>query len=99
MTPELTKLPKSIKRITILAPANAPAGQSLGDEAQPQIVERRRRKRSKGFMRIWERVVRDTARAGARTAEEYLARHERSGRKKRDGWLRDYPLNMMRANR
>jgi len=30
---------------------------------------------------------------------EYISRHDRSNRKKRDGWLRDYVFNLARANR
>ena len=37
---------------------------------------------------------RDTARS---LAEKYLARHERSNMKKRDGWVRDFNVNVIRA--
>ena len=29
----------------------------------------------------------------------YLARHNKSNRKRKDGWVRDYALNVLRASR
>ena len=94
-----TKLPKAIKRITIL---KSQGGQ--GGEHNPlgRVVVKRKRKRkkqSKGLTRIFERIARGRARADVSTADEYLARHRRSNRKKRDGWLRDWSYNWTRARR
>lgn len=92
------KLPKSIKSITVL---KAETGRGLSSEPERVTVEpkRRRKKRSKGLLRIWERMVRRSAKAAARSAEEYRDRHERSNEKRRDGWLREYVYNVVRAGR
>lgn len=90
------KLPKFIKSITVL---HADSGQSENSEGERVVVKakRKRKKQSKGLIRIWERIVRQTAKSAAKTAETYEDRHERSNRKRRDGWLRDYSYNMLRA--
>ena len=93
-----SKLPKSIKRITILkSSAQSAAGGEFG-----QVVVKRKRKRkkqSKGLTRIWERAARHGAKANKSTADSYLSRHRRSNKKRRDGWLRDYSYNWSRAGR
>ena len=92
------KLPKSIKRITILKPKS---GAAPGDAAEQVVVtrKRKRKKQSKGLIRMWERLVRHGYKAKAKAAEDYSDRHERSNRKRRDGWLRDYGYNFIRASR
>jgi hypothetical protein len=92
------KLPKSVKRIVILRAA-AGAGVSAAAERIVISEKRKRKKQTKGIVRIIERLARRTARANAKTADEYLDRHERSNRKHRDGWLRDLGYNVMRAQR
>lgn len=96
-----TKLPKSIKRITILKASSGDQATD-GRTAAGQVVIKRKRKRkkqSKGITRILEKLARGSARSNARSAEEYLGRHQRSNRKKRDGWLRDWSYNWSRARR
>jgi hypothetical protein len=91
------KLPKFIKRITILKKEE---GSPL-DAEQLMVVKprRKRRKRSRGLVRVWERLARRSAKAESKTADTYLERHNRSNRKRRDGWLRDYSYNVLRARR
>ena len=43
------------------------------------------------------RLQRRLARAQGVFADNYLVRHERSRRKKRNGWIRDEPYNFLRA--
>lgn len=93
-----SKLPKSIKRITILK-ADAD-GQQTGSIGRVVVKRKRKKKKqSKGLVRIWERAARGYARSNRRTADEYLSRHRRSSKKRRDGWLRDFTYNWGRASR
>lgn len=91
------RLPRGIKSITILrATALRPAGASF---ERVEILPKRRKKQSRGVARIVERVVLGRARVQSKVAEEYLARHRRSARRRRNGWLRDLAQNRMRSIR
>lgn len=57
-----------------------------------------KRKKSKGPLRSIERVVRRVARAQQAFADSYLDRHNGSNQKKRDGWMSDMPVNVLRAS-
>lgn len=91
------KLPKSIKRITILK-ADSVEGGSLGRMVVKK-KKRKKKKQSKGLTKIWERTARRSARAGESANSTYLSRHRRSNRKRRDGWLCDFSYNWQRASR
>src|SRR5262249_30190308 len=87
------KLPKGVKRITIV--------RHTAEEAQVPTVypeEKKRKKQSKG-LRFLERAVRLHSKSKRIYADTYAARHERSNRKRRDGWLKDYLSNVARAHR
>lgn len=88
-----TKLPKSIKRITILSAKPAEAGGMVVKK------KRKKKKQSKGVMKLFERLARRSADANGSTSDSYLSRHRRSNKKRRDGWMRDYGYNWVRANR
>ncbi len=92
-----TKLPKSIRRITILKADSADGGSTLGRVVVKK--KRKKKKQSKGLVKIWERVARRSARANESTNSNYLQRHRRSNKKRRDGWLRDFGYNWQRAGR
>ncbi len=100
------KLPKSVKRITILK-ASSTKGKGAGDDngssdTSTAVVikpKRKKKKHSKGLIKIWERLARRSADANQRAYDDYASRHERSNRKRRDGWLRDYSYNWLRAQR
>lgn len=95
------KLPKSIKRITILK-SHTGQGQGPNQTTTEEVVvtrKRKRKKQSKGIIRVWERLVRRGFKANAKAMDDYSDRHERSNRKRRDGWLRDYAYNIIRAGR
>lgn len=57
---------------------------------------RSRRKTSKLY-RPAEKMARRWAEAYRATADSYLARHNRSNAKKKDGWIRDYQYNVSKA--
>jgi uncharacterized protein DUF6312 len=72
--------------------------ESDGTQTVTTIYRRRRPKRKSSFTAV-ERVAR-AAGNGVRTiGEEYITRHDKSNREKRDGWFRDLPYNVYRATR
>lgn len=91
------KLPKSIKRITILKASDAAGHGQVGGMVIKK--KRKKKKQSKGLVKIWERVARRSAKADQKSADTYLSRHRRSNRKHRDGWLRDLGYNWARSRR
>lgn len=92
-----TKLPKSIKRITIL---KASSGEGQGDGGRYVVKKKKKKKKqSKGLAKIWERATRRGAKANKSISDTYLRRHRRSNRKRRDGWMRDWSYNWNRASR
>ena len=96
------KLPKSVKRITILKDSSSKGeGDGSSDTSTAVVIKpkRKKRKHSKGLIKSWERLARRSADANQRAYDDYASRHERSNRKRRDGWLRDYSYNWMRAQR
>ncbi len=56
----------------------------------------KRRNSSKLFQPA-EKMARRWAEAYRASADSYLARHNRSNSKKKDGWLRDYQYNLSKA--
>ena len=91
---DVDKVTKSVRRITVLR-------KDTTGGTVPVVVFERRSARRKGsrFLRPVERVTRDWADAQSRAANSYLARHNKSNRKRKDGWVRDYALNVLRASR
>jgi hypothetical protein len=84
---------KGVKKIVVF---QAGEDGSLVKSAEFKKRIRRKRKNSSGMGRP-ERNVRKM-RAAVRTfLDESDQRHNRSARKKKDGWLRDAPKNTMRA--
>ncbi len=57
------------------------------------------RKHQSKALRPMERVVRRLARRELGIAQVYLARHQRSNRTKKNGWLKDLTKNIRRAIR
>ena len=89
-------VPDSVRRITVLR-------QKADGTVETETVYRRgsgrgRKKRSRMFKPA-ERVARRLADAQSRFAQSYLDRHNRSNRKRKDGWMGDYPSNVIRASR
>ena len=59
---------------------------------------RKAKKQSKA-LRPLERFIRKLVRRRLETAQNYLSRHQRSNRRRKDGWLKDLPKNVVRAVR
>jgi len=82
---------KSVKRITVLR--TAASGATI-----PYVAFQERRKGSRR-LRPLEKAVRRLNVAQGTAAGVYLEAHERSNRKKRDGWFKDLRKNLARAGR
>jgi hypothetical protein len=91
------RLPKSLRSIVRMG--------SNSDAGSPEVLyvsEKKKKKKKKrqtvglGLIGKWARRYNL---AVGKLGDDYVERHERSNRKKRDGWLRDYGYNMLRANR
>ncbi len=61
------------------------------------VYKSKSRKKGSKVLRPMEKGVRRLAKAHAAFSDSYLARHERS-KKKKDGWLRDFGVNVLRAS-
>lgn len=57
------------------------------------------RKKQTGAYRVVEKKARKGAKRGIRMLEIYLALHERSNKKKKNGWAKDYFKNATKAVR
>ncbi|NUQ76332.1 MAG: hypothetical protein HUU21_22570 [Polyangiaceae bacterium] len=69
-----------------------------GDASTIYKAKKKKRKVS-GWLKPMEKRDRRIAEATVAFGNELLSRHERSNKKRRNGWLRDAPLNVLRAQR
>jgi hypothetical protein len=91
---EMHRLPPSIRRVTVLAM------DADGAVMSRTVYEKRGQKRKVSpALRPLERAIRRVARANDAATSSYVARHERSTAKKRDGWLRDLTWNVLKAEK
>ncbi|HWO22080.1 MAG TPA: hypothetical protein VNO30_25130 [Kofleriaceae bacterium] len=71
-----------------------------GDETETLYKKKKKKKKKTSlWLRPMERRQRRTAKALKTFGDTLLSRHNRSKRKRRNGWLRDGGLNTMRASR
>jgi hypothetical protein len=71
-------------------------------EITPEVLyerERRGGKKGSALLKPADRVLRRVVQAQEASAAKYLARHEKSNGRRRDGWLSDLPVNIARAGR
>lgn len=82
--------PKSVRRVV-----------RLGEDGPVVLHSRKKDKKKKQtwILEPIEKAGRRVAKAYRAGADSYLSRHDRSNRKNKDGWLRDYPKNAMKAAR
>lgn len=69
-----------------------------GAMSTPLHRQKKRRRTSKRW-RPFERMLRRFSTAQATAAGEYLDRHQRSSRRKKNGWLKDLRKNTSKAGR
>jgi hypothetical protein len=92
---EPARMRKWVERVTLIQ-------RSQSGETSASTLYRKewkkKKKQSRGVKDIGKGIRR--VHNAVRTFEdEYLSRHDRSNRKKRDGWARDLPANMRKATR
>ena len=56
------------------------------------------KKKSTRGLGLIEKVVRTGAEVGTVASESYLARHKKSNEEEKDGWIKDAPVNVVRAS-
>lgn len=83
-----------VQRITVVSYAGPNLGQN-----QQIYKKKKKRKKIDRWMRPFEKSQRRMLQAANAFTDEALGRHNRSNRKRRNGWLRDYNLNAARAFR
>lgn len=91
----MADIDRAVRRITIVN--STPSG---GTTTTQLHVGRRRRRRSSRVsrrLRPQERLTRRVMRAISDGARTYLTNHERSNRRRRNGWVRDFNRNIARA--
>jgi hypothetical protein len=91
---ESPRFAQSVRRITTFG--KDPSGSLVS-----VTLYRRPRERKKGsrLLKPLETAIRRYADAAETCASTYLDEHRRSSRKRRDGWVRDLPLNAFKASR
>ena len=87
---------KGVRRITVFGSADDGGLEVVAEYGKSASKGRRRRSR---MLKAPERNMRKVNEAARAFLEELDARSDRSTRKKKDGWLRDSPKNVMKANR
>jgi hypothetical protein len=92
---DVLRLGKKVRRVTVLE-HNASNGQ-----VTPVVLFRggKKNRKTTRMSRPLERTIRRWADAHSEMADTYLSRHNKSTRKRRDGWVRDLNLNLTRAGR
>ncbi len=89
---DLPRLSKQVRRITTF-------DRDATGNLRPVVVFKRRRSKKKQTraLKPMERLVRTISDGNDAFANNYARRHRKSSRKRRDGWLRDLPLNLSRS--
>lgn len=87
---------KGVKRIIIPQLASTAGG--AGSIIVIKGKKNKRKKLSKST-KLFEKLARRSARVGSKMYGQYLSRHGRSNRKKKNGWLKDLGKNMFNSVR
>jgi hypothetical protein len=91
---DLPRLSKSVRRVTVIQKDSAGI-------LTPVVVYKRGRRKKKGTraFRPAERIARSLVKANNAAARTAWRRYKKSNRKRKDGWVRDMPINILRAAR
>jgi hypothetical protein len=84
---------KEVRRITVVT--------RTGDTSQATVVYKDSTKERKvsDLSAPFEKVVRRLMKAQAIGSVDALRRHEKSNSERRDGWIRDAPVNLIKSTR
>lgn len=72
---------------------------SLDDGEAQTVYDAKPKRKVSRWLRPMEKGHRRLAEALAAFGAELQGRHDRSNQKRKNGWLRDAPMNVMRAQR
>ncbi len=89
---DMPRLSKSVRRITILTRDG-----SGGFSPVVLFKKGRKKKKATALIKPVERMTRSLVEASDKATSTYLRRHKKANRKRRDGWVRDLPNNIVRA--
>lgn len=70
-----------------------------GSATRTVLYEQRRKRRGSKRLRPFEKALRRMAEAQSTASNSYLDRHERSNRKKKNGWAKDLTKNISKSSR
>lgn len=84
---------KPPKRVTVMT---RDANGNLSVKAETTSGEQKKKKGTKGLGLV-EKIVRTGVDVGTATGNSYLGRHKKSNEKKKDGWIKDAPVNVVRS--
>lgn len=91
---ETLKLDPAVRSITVLKK------DENGDLRRTAVIRNApRKKKGTKALRPIEKFIRKLGRAQATAVSEYNARHDRSNKKKKNGWLRDLVPNLMKTRK
>ncbi len=76
-----------VKRVTLIADG----------QAQVLFEDKKKKKKSSRMMRPMEKITRRVLEAGQEITSQALDRHDRSSRKRKDGWAQDMMKNTMKS--
>jgi hypothetical protein len=89
---DMPRLSKSVRRITVLQRDGS------GSWSPVTLFKKgRKKKKSTALLKPVERLTRSLVEASDKGTSTYLRRHKKANRKRRDGWVRDFPNNFVRA--
>jgi len=83
---------------SIIIPQSAQPAGATGAIKFKGGAKKKRRKQSKG-LKLLEKIARRSARAERSIFTNYLERHDRSNRKKKDGWWKDLGKNITNSTK
>jgi hypothetical protein len=84
----VVRLNKSVKRVVV-----------LGESGPQTVYEKKDKKKLSKATKAAEARTRRWVKASMTAMQTYLDAHQKSNRKKKDGWLRDYSWNAGKAAR
>ncbi|MFM7546310.1 MAG: hypothetical protein ACKO3I_07365 [Synechococcales cyanobacterium] len=87
----------SLKRVVVLRSEDSYDGHVDTIFGREKKKRRKKRKKQSKFLSPLEKIVRRAAKNQVKASDSYLERHEKSNRKKRNGWIRDYNKNASKA--
>ncbi len=85
-----------LKRAVVLRSEDSLGGYPETIYGKRDKKKRKKKKQSK-LLSPWEKSVRRMAKTQVKASKTYLDRHERSNKKKKNGWLRDLNKNVSKS--